>query len=103
MRRIVAVDEGTKRVKYNHPVSTISLVRSSTSQTGVTTTFAAAVKGAKKARRGYAFIYGNADDWDVIRDCHEKSIIRTANGGELHVSSCHEAVDHVSEKGDLGT
>ena len=23
-------------------------------------------------RRGYAFIYGNADDWDVIRDCHEK-------------------------------
>ena len=61
MRRIVAVDEGTKRVKYNHPVSTISLVRSSTSQTGVMTTFAAAVKGAKKARRGYAFIYGNAE------------------------------------------
>ena len=60
------------------------------------------VKGAKKARRGYAFMYGNADAWDVIRDCHEKSI-RTANGGELHVSSCHEAVDHVSEKGDLGT
>ena len=29
--------------------------------------------------------------------------IRTANGGELHVSSCHENVDHVSEKGDLGT
>ena len=26
----------------------------------------------EKARRGYAFIYGNADDWDVIRDCHEK-------------------------------
>ena len=22
----------------------------------------------EKARRGYAFIYGNADDWDVIRD-----------------------------------
>ena len=28
----------------------------------------------EKARRGYAFIYGNADDWDVIRDCHEKSM-----------------------------
>ena len=34
--------------------------------------------------------------------CDARSI-RTANGGELHVSSCHEAVDHVSEKGDLGT
>ena len=22
----------------------------------------------EKARRGYAFMYGNADDWDVIRD-----------------------------------
>ena len=22
----------------------------------------------EKARRGYVFIYGNADDWDVIRD-----------------------------------
>ena len=22
----------------------------------------------EKTRRGYAFIYGNADDWDVIRD-----------------------------------
>ena len=36
--------------------------------------FAAAVKGDEKARRGYAFIYGNADDWDVIRDCHKKSM-----------------------------
>ena len=27
-----------------------------------------------KARRGYAFMYGNADDWDVIRDSHEKSM-----------------------------
>lgn len=36
--------------------------------------FAAAVKGEEKARRGYAFMYGNADDWDVIRDCHEKSM-----------------------------
>ena len=34
--------------------------------------------------------------------CDARSI-RTANGGELHVSSCHETVDHVSEKGDLGT
>ena len=30
--------------------------------------------GAEKARRGYAFMYGNADDWDVIRDSHEKSM-----------------------------
>ena len=44
------------------------------------------MKGDEKARRGYAFIYGNADDWDVIRESHEKSI-RTANGGELHVSA----------------
>ena len=36
--------------------------------------FAAAVKGDEKARRGYAFMYGNADDWDVIRDSHEKSM-----------------------------
>ena len=36
--------------------------------------FAAAVKGDEKARRGYVFMYGNADDWDVIRDCHEKSM-----------------------------
>ena len=28
----------------------------------------------EEARRGYAFIYGNADDWDVIRDSHEKSM-----------------------------
>ena len=25
-------------------------------------------------RRGYAFMYDNADDWDVIRDSHEKSM-----------------------------
>ena len=36
--------------------------------------FAAAVKGDEKARRGYAFMYGNADDWEVIRDCHGKSM-----------------------------
>ena len=41
--------------------------------------FAAAVKGDEKARRGYAFMYGNADDWDVIRDCHKKSM-REAKG-----------------------
>ena len=33
----------------------------------------------EKARRGYAFMYGNADDWDVIRDCHKKSM-REAKG-----------------------
>ena len=27
-----------------------------------------------KARRGYAFMYCNADDWDVLRDSHEKSM-----------------------------
>ena len=36
--------------------------------------FAAAVKGDEKARRGYAFMYGNAGDWNAIRDCHEKSM-----------------------------
>ncbi|MGN0852663.1 MAG: Fic family protein, partial [Kiritimatiellia bacterium] len=36
--------------------------------------FAAAVKGDEKARRGYAFMYGNAGNWDVIRECHEKSM-----------------------------
>ncbi len=28
----------------------------------------------EKTRRGYAFMYGNADYWDVIRDSHEKSM-----------------------------
>lgn len=28
----------------------------------------------EKARRGYAFMYGSADHWDVIRDSHEKSM-----------------------------
>ena len=37
--------------------------------------FAAAVKGDEKARRGYAFIYGNGD-WETIRACHEKSDAR---------------------------
>lgn len=36
--------------------------------------FAAAVKGDEKARRGYAFMYGSADHWNVIRDSHEKSM-----------------------------
>ena len=31
----------------------------------------------EKARRGYAFIYGNADDWDVIR---APSIFLAENG-----------------------
>ena len=35
--------------------------------------FAAAVGGDKKARRGYAFMYGNGD-WETIRACHEKSM-----------------------------
>ena len=33
----------------------------------------------EKARRGYAFMYGNADDWDVIRDSHEKSMREAMN------------------------
>jgi len=36
--------------------------------------FAAAVKGDEKARRGYAFMYGNGNDWNVICECHEKSM-----------------------------
>ena len=32
------------------------------------------MKGSEKARRGYAFMYGSAEDWDVIRDSHEKSM-----------------------------
>ena len=35
--------------------------------------FAAAMKGDEKARRGYAFMYGNGD-WETIRACHEKSM-----------------------------
>ena len=35
----------------------------------------------EKARRGYAFMYGNGG-WDVIRDCHEKSM-REAMGEVL--------------------
>ena len=31
----------------------------------------------EKTRRGYAFMYGNADDWDVIRD---PSIFLAENG-----------------------
>lgn len=36
--------------------------------------FAAAVKGGEKARRGYAFMYGSAADWETLRGCHEKSM-----------------------------
>ena len=43
--------------------------------------FAAAVGGDKKARRGYAFMYGNGD-WETIRACHEKSM-REAMGEVL--------------------
>src|SRR5574344_2529897 len=43
--------------------------------------FAAAVKGDEKARRGYAFMYGNGD-WETIRACHEKSM-REAMGEVL--------------------
>ena len=35
--------------------------------------FAAAVRGDTKARRGYAFMYGNGD-WDAICASHEKSM-----------------------------
>ena len=43
--------------------------------------FAAAVRGDEKARRGYAFMYGNGD-WETIRACHEKSM-REAMGEVL--------------------
>ena len=36
--------------------------------------FAAAVKGDEKARRGYAFMYGSVADWETLRECHEKSM-----------------------------
>ena len=35
--------------------------------------FAAAVRGDRKARAGYAFIYGGGG-WRVIRECHEQSM-----------------------------
>lgn len=53
--------------------------------------FAAAVKGDEKARRGYVFMYGNAADWETIRECHEKSMheamseIRAAREAEKSV------------------
>ena len=33
----------------------------------------------EKARRGYVFMYGNADDWETIRAWHEK-LMREAMG-----------------------
>ncbi|MBR1586921.1 MAG: hypothetical protein IJ658_01220 [Kiritimatiellae bacterium] len=36
--------------------------------------FAAACHGDEKARRGYAFIYGDSDGWDSVREKHEVSI-----------------------------
>ena len=35
--------------------------------------FAAAVRGDRKARAGYAFMYGGGE-WRVIRECHEQSM-----------------------------
>ena len=35
--------------------------------------FAAAVRGDRKARGGYAFMYGGGE-WRVIRECHEQSM-----------------------------
>ena len=35
--------------------------------------FAAAVRGDRKARAGYAFMYGGGG-WRVIRECHEQSM-----------------------------
>ena len=52
--------------------------------------FAAAVKGDAKARRGYAFMYGNADDWETIRECHEKSM-REAMSEVLAAREAEEA------------
>lgn len=36
--------------------------------------FAAACAGDEKAQRGYAFMYGASDGWEVIREKHEASI-----------------------------
>ena len=36
--------------------------------------FAAAAQGNRKARAGYAFMYGGGE-WRVIRECHEKSML----------------------------
>ena len=35
--------------------------------------FAAAVRGDRKARTGYAFMYGGGE-WRMIRECHEQSM-----------------------------
>ena len=51
----------------------------------------------EKARRGYAFMYGNADDWDVIRDSHEKSMREAMS--EILAAREAERVDRAS-KGD---
>ena len=67
--------------------------------------FAAVVKGDEKARRGYAFMYGNADDWSVIRECHEKSMreamgeILAAREAEKDVAREACGVERRSEKG----
>jgi len=60
--------------------------------------FAAAVKGDEKARRGYAFMYGNDDDWNVIRECHETSM-REAMGEILAAREAEK--DEVRARGGV--
>lgn len=36
--------------------------------------FAAACNGDEKARRGYSFMYGEAENWDILKEKHEISI-----------------------------
>ena len=51
--------------------------------------------------RGYAFMYGNADDWDVIRDSHEKSMreamskILAARTDPEHPNSLHQEYERI--------
>ena len=43
-------------------------------------------------RRDYAFMYGNADDWDEIRECREKSM-RAAMGEILAAREAEKDAD----------
>ena len=54
--------------------------------------FAAAVKGDEKARRGYAFMYGNAVDWETLRECHEKSMHEASRRSSNAFSHCSRMV-----------
>ncbi|MGN0854715.1 MAG: transposase [Kiritimatiellia bacterium] len=56
--------------------------------------FAAAVRGDEKARRGYAFMYRDADDWNVIRECHEKSM-REAMGEILAARAAEKDAERI--------